>query len=512
VTLRARLVIGLVVLMAVGLTLFGWVLYRLYSDSQYRALNSQLFASVPVVRAQLEQAAGIIAGSSTATGSVPGAGAAGPASSSTTQGSGQTPQAGVFISPGTYGELLDPTDRVVSHVQLVTTSSQPRLPDPLPDTTTRPQVVTVASTHGSQSWRVYAGSRFSGGYRVVVAVPMGQVTSALNHLLLTEVVGGAVFLVVLSLGAWLMLRRGLSPMEKMATTADRISAGDLSQRITPQSPSSEVGKLGLALNGMLDQIESAFAQRDATEARLRQFLSDASHELKTPLTSIQGFAELFRLGSDHVDTATIMRRIESESARMKGLVDDLLLLARLDQIRQPGHTPVDLAVLAADACSDAMATAPDRPVTLTAPQPAVVSGDQDHLRQAVANLVTNAIRHTPAGTPIEVQVGRQGNTASLSVRDHGGGLDEDALIHAFDRFWQKDPARSGAGAGLGLAIVAAVAAEHHGQASAANAPGGGAVFTLSLPATNDDSPPPQPNSEAAPAAEQPSARSHPDQQ
>ena len=363
-TLRARLVIGLVVLMAVGLTLFGWVLYRLYSDSQYRALNSQLFASVPVVRAQLEQAAGVNAGSSTATGLVPGAGAAGPASSSTTQG-GQTPQAGVFISPGTYGELLDPTGRVVSHVQLVTTSSQPRLPDPLPDTTTRPQVVTVASTHGSQSWRVYVGSRFSGGYRVVVAVPMGQVTSALDHLLLTEVVGGAVLLVVLSLGAWLMLRRGLSPMEKMATTADRISAGDLSQRITPQSPSSEVGKLGLALNGMLDQIESAFAQRDATEARLRQFLSDASHELKTPLTSIQGFAELFRLGSDHVDTATIMRRIESESARMKGLVDDLLLLARLDQIRRPGRAPVDLAVLAADACSDVMAVAPDRPVTLS---------------------------------------------------------------------------------------------------------------------------------------------------
>ncbi len=508
-TLRARLVIGLVVLMSVGLTLFGWLLYKLYSDSQYRSLNAQLFASVPVVRGQLEQAAGLNPGSSTATGLVPGVGVAGPPSSSSTQGSGQTPQAGVFISPGTYGELLDPTGRVVSHVQLVTTSSQPRLPDPLPDTTTRPQVVTVASTQGSQSWRVYVGSRFSGGYRVVVAVPMGQVASALDHLLIIEVVGGGVLLVVMSLGAWLMLRRGLSPMEKMAATADRISAGDLSQRVAPQSPSSEVGKLGLALNGMLDQIESAFAQRDATEARLRRFLSDASHELKTPLTSIQGFAELFRLGSDHVDTATIMRRIESESARMKGLVDDLLLLARLDQIRRPGHAAVDLAVLAADACSDAMAMAPDRTVTLTAPEPVVVSGDEDHLRQAVANLVTNAIRHTPAGTPIEVQVERRRNTASVSVRDHGGGLDEDGLIHAFDRFWQKDPARSGAGAGLGLAIVAAVAAEHHGQASAANAPEGGAVFTLSLPITDHDSPLSQPNSQVARPAEQASARSQP---
>ena len=163
---------------------------------------------------------------------------------------------------------------------------------------------------------------------------------------------------------------------------------------------------------------------------------------------------------------------------MKTLVEDLLLLARLDQTRPIERVPVDLAVLAADACSDAVAAAPDRPVSLDAPAPAVVLGDRDHLRQAIANLVANALRHTPAGTPIEVTARIEGGAATVAVRDHGGGLDDDALAHVFDRFWQADHARVGHGAGLGLAIVAGIATEHGGTATAANAPGGGALFTL----------------------------------
>jgi two-component system OmpR family sensor kinase len=234
---------------------------------------------------------------------------------------------------------------------------------------------------------------------------------------------------------------------------------------------------------MLDEIEEAFAERDATEQRLRQFLADASHELRTPLTSIQGFAELFRLGGDneHTDLPTIMRRIEQESARMRVLVEDLLLLARLDQTRPVERNPVDLAVLAADACSDAVAVAPERPVTLDAPNPVVVMGDQSLLRQAVANLVTNAVRHTPPGTAIDVSARLEEGTAVVRVRDHGAGLDGAALGHVFDRFWQADRARVGAGAGLGLSIVAGIAAEHGGTATAANAVDGGAVFTLQLP-------------------------------
>jgi two-component system OmpR family sensor kinase len=288
---------------------------------------------------------------------------------------------------------------------------------------------------------------------------------------------------VLSAGSGLVLRRGLSPLERMADTTKVIAAGDLSQRVQVSSPGTEVGQLAIAFNTMLDEIQAAFAERDATEARLRQFLADASHELRTPLTSIQGFAELFRLGADNatVGTETIMRRIEDESARMKGLVEDLLLLARLDQVRQSERRPVDLSVLAADACSDATAAAPGRPITLSAPQPVVVLGDEAHLRQALANLLTNALAHTPPDSPISVAAHLEAGGAVVEVRDHGPGLDGEALSHVFDRFWQKDPARVGAGAGLGLAIVAAVAEEHNGSVSAANASGGGAAFTIRLP-------------------------------
>ena len=208
----------------------------------------------------------------------------------------------------------------------------------------------------------------------------------------------------------------------MATSARSITAGDLSQRVSPSDDRTEVGQLGLALNTMLGEIEAAFQERDATEQRLRQFLADASHELRTPLTSIQGFAELFRLGADHdhVDLAVIMRRIEEESARMKTLVDDLLLLARLDETRPVERAPVDLAVLAADACSDAVAVEPDRPVSLDAPEPVVVAGDGDHLRQAIANLVSNALRHTPAGSP-STSARASTTVAVVTVRDHGPG-------------------------------------------------------------------------------------------
>jgi two-component system OmpR family sensor kinase len=269
----------------------------------------------------------------------------------------------------------------------------------------------------------------------------------------------------------------------MATTARAISTGDLTHRVTPDGGSGEVGQLGHALNTMLDDIEAAFKERDATEQRLRQFLADASHELRTPLTSIQGFAELFRVSGENasVDLPTILRRIEQESGRMKILVEDLLLLARLDQTRIAEREPTDLAVLAADACTDAVATAPDRKVTLDAPNPLVVFGDQAHLRQAIANLVSNAVRHTPTGSPIDVSVRMHDGQAEVEIRDHGPGLDDDAKEHVFDRFWQADRARANTGSGLGLAIVAGIASEHGGTVTADNAPGGGAAFTLRLP-------------------------------
>ena len=390
------------------------------------------------------------------------------------------------MPPGTYGELRDPDGRPEVALPLGDDSSQPALPADLHESAARGRFFTTGSVAGPGRWRVYVGpaDRLP-GWTTVVAVPSDEVRSSLNRLVLIEVTAGVGLLTLLGGGSWLILRRGLRPLERMAQSAATITAGDLSQRVHPSDDRTEVGQLGLALNTMLSRFESAFREREEVEAKLRQFLSDASHELRTPLTSIQGFAEMFRLdaAADHVNLEVILRRIEEETARMRVLVDDLLLLARLDETRPLERQPVDLSVLAADACSDAAAADPGRPVTLDAPAPIVIRGDRDHLRQAIANLVTNAVRHTPPHTPLEVSARAEPDpaVAVVAVRDHGPGLDAEGLAHAFDRFWQADRARVGHGTGLGLSIVAAIAHEHGGVVAVANAPGGGAVFTLRLP-------------------------------
>jgi two-component system OmpR family sensor kinase len=377
--------------------------------------------------------------------------------------------------------MRDANGTVVSHIQLSSSSALPDLTR-LPAVGPNAKLLTVGTTSGAGSFRVLlvAGRNQT---TTIIAIPTTEVTNALHRLELIEAAAVAALMVVLSVGSWLVLRHGLHPLERMAGTARTITTGDLSQRVSPSGGRTEVGQLGLALNTMLEDIEAGFAEREATELRLRRFLADASHELRTPLTSIQGFAELFRLSGDsaRVDLPTILRRIEQESARMKVLVENLLLLARLDEPLVSERAPVDLAVLAADACTDAVATAPDRAVSLDAPEPVVIGGDQAHLRQAIANLVTNALRHTPPGTPIEVIARLVDGRAVLAVRDHGNGLDADSQAHVFDRFWQADKARAGTGSGLGLSIVAAIAAEHGGTAAAGNAPGGGAIVTLTLP-------------------------------
>ncbi|MEY2590292.1 MAG: two-component system, OmpR family, sensor kinase [Acidimicrobiaceae bacterium] len=482
VTLRIRLVLALVALVTVGLAVFGIATYGLYARSQYQRLDDQLGSSVALVAGDLHRTAGLDAsgdgGSSTSN-----KGQGGP------NGGKGGPQPQIVVPPGTYAELRDATGAILANIQLSSSTDQPQLPSPLPAATGGNRFLTAGSTTGSAEWRVLVtadDTAHGSTNTIVVAIPTTEVTNALHRLVLIEVGSAAALVVILASGSWLILRRSLRPLEQMATTARSISAGALDQRVAPDDGRSEVGQLGLALNTMLGEIEAAFQEREATELRLRQFLADASHELRTPLTSIQGFAELFRLGADrdHIDLEVIMRRIEEESMRMKSLVDDLLLLARLDEPRPAERQPVDLAVLAADACSDAVATATNRQVTLDAPEPLVVQGDEDHLRQAIANLVTNALRHTPAGTPIEVGANLRDGRAVVTVRDHGGGLDDLALQHVFDRFWQADDARVGRGAGLGLAIVAAIAEEHDGTATATNAADGGALFTISLPATS----------------------------
>jgi len=481
-TLRLRLVLGLVVLVTAGLAVFGFATYALYSRSQYDRLDAQLRASAPAVIPSLARKAGVPYDDGEH--DHPGGPDHGPGGGR--DGRPGPPQVVPLVG---YAELRGDDGTVVAGVAQSSSAAVPRLAATISVTSGDGRFWTTGSESGPGRWRVYAGpAEGLPGDTVVMAVPTTEVTAALRRLLVLEGSGGALLLGLLAAGAWLLLRRGLQPLEHMATSARSITAGNLSERVSPSEGRSEVGQLGLALNTMLGELEGAFAERDRTEQRLRQFLADASHELRTPLTSIQGFAELFRLGADRegaqgVDLPVIMRRIEEESARMKTLVEELLLLARLDQARPVERVPVDLAVLAADACSDAVAAAPDRPVSLDAPEPAVILGDRHHLRQAIANLMTNALRHTPAGTPLEVSARVEAGGVTVAVRDHGGGLDEEALAHVFDRFWQADHARVGHGAGLGLAIVAGIAAEHGGTATAANAPDGGALFTLRLPLT-----------------------------
>lgn len=462
-TLRTRMVTGLVLLVAVGLGVFGVATYGLYSRSQYNRLDAQIHDAIGLVTGDLYQQA---YPDQDGEGNRPGP--------SDGDGRRRPPQ---LVAPGTYGALLSSTGTLIE--DFLYNNENATAPTIAADVADR-----VDKLYTSAAWRIsVTRSTRNDGNLVLVAIPMTEVQSGLRRLVAIETTASLALLAILATGAWFILRRGLRPLEEMATSARSITAGDLSQRVEPADARSEVGQLGLALNTMLGEIEAAFREREATEMRLRQFLSDASHELRTPLTSIQGFAELFRIGADqdHVNLPIILRRIEQETARMKVLVEDLLLLARLDETSFVEREPVDLAVLAADACSDAVAVDPTRAVTLDAPDPVVVNGGADHLRQAIGNLVANAIKHTPSGTSLEVSATCANGHAVVVVRDHGPGLDDDAVHHVFDRFWQADRARAGAGSGLGLAIVAAIAHEHGGTASAGNAAGGGAVFTIELP-------------------------------
>jgi two-component system OmpR family sensor kinase len=279
----------------------------------------------------------------------------------------------------------------------------------------------------------------------------------------------------------------------MGDTARSIVATDLSRRVTPSTERTEVGRLGIALNTMLGQLEAAFAERAANEQRLRHFVSDASHELRTPLTSMQGYAELLQRNPhmDPDDLVVAMRRIAEESRRMGVLVDELLLLARLDQGRPLERRPVDLEALVTDACGDARAAAPDRAVTARIAAPLIVLGDDMRLRQVMGNVVRNALVHTPAGTPIEVELRSVDGRAVIEVVDHGRGIPPGHAQRIFDRFHRADPDRSGdqGGSGLGLSIAAAVVIAHGGCISVDETPGGGARFRIELPMRDADAGP-----------------------
>jgi two-component system OmpR family sensor kinase len=377
------------------------------------------------------------------------------------------------------GALLDaPVDNTGA-----TDEARPSLPSPL---TGDPHPYTVPGSGSVSEFRVCVQAvPYADGAFIVVAVPLTDVDSNLQNLVVLESKIGAAVLIGMALVALLIVRVGLRPLQRMGHTAAEIAAGNLSRRVSPATPRTEIGRLGLALNSMLSQIEAAFAERTRSEQRLRRFIADASHELRTPLTSIRGYSELLRRGAERspTDAALARRRIEEEAIRMSVLVDDMLLLARLDQGRPLEQEPVDLWRIARDARADASAVAPERTITVAAPEHVVVTGDDMRLRQVVGNLVRNALVHTPPTAPVEIDLRRQDGHALLTVADHGPGLPAGALPRVFEPFYRADDGRSRdrGGAGLGLSIVAAVVASHHGEVRVTETPGGGATFEVQLP-------------------------------
>jgi two-component system OmpR family sensor kinase len=347
----------------------------------------------------------------------------------------------------------------------------------------------VGAVSGTGRYRVQVNSLPGERGILVVAVPLDSLNETLARLVYVELVVAGIVLALLAFGAFWLLRAGLRPLERIAETAAGIADGDLDVRVAPADAHSEIGRLGLALNGMLERLEEAFLRRDQSEAQLRRFVAGASHELRTPLTSIRGYAALFRRGAQNnpEDLAKSMARIESEATRMGVLIDDMLLLARLDEQRPLERQNVDLAQIALDAAQDARARDPGRPITVHQHGPLIVVGDEQRLRQVAANLLANAQIHTPPGTPVHVEAAARGTRAVLEVTDEGPGIDPQHAPHIFERFYRGTPigaqrtAPQSAGSGLGLAIVAAIMQAHDGTATVRSAPGTGATFEVTLP-------------------------------
>jgi two-component system, OmpR family, sensor kinase len=480
-SLRSRVLASVLLLSAAGLVLLAVVTYAEQRSFLEGRVDQEVRGASPALSQALDSAGFLPPGEGRPAGGTGGLGRGG-------LRAGPPAGRGVNLPPGTWGQRRDSRGNVIGHPLLIKYSQTEATP-PSPLIPTRVPIgrlFTVGSVGSSgERYRVYASHDPEDTGITVVAVPLREVDQTLSRLRLVEALVVLGVLAALGVSAFFVVRLGLRPLDRMEVTAGQIAAGEPGRRVSPATSRTEIGRLGLALNAMLERLEQAFAQRAASEERLRRFLADASHELRTPLASIRGYAELFRMGAtaDEAGTRKAMRRIEDEAKRMGVLVEDLLTLARLDETPESTRQPVDLTVLARDAVEDAHATAPQRDISLDAPGPAVVSGDPHQLRQVLANLMRNALVHTPAEAPIEVTVAAENGRVSMSVRDHGPGLPDDRAERLFERFWRAEGGRERgkAGAGLGLAIVSGVVQAHHGEVSARNAPDGGALFVVRLP-------------------------------
>jgi two-component system OmpR family sensor kinase len=355
-----------------------------------------------------------------------------------------------------------------------------------------PVPVTVGSVgHPDELWRAMT-VRGLRGELTTVAVDLSNVKSTVRSLVYTQVGIGAAVLLVLGIAGYAVVHRSLRPLAEVEQTAAAIAAGQLDRRVPERDPRTEVGRLSLALNGMLAQIQQAMASSESSaeqartsEERMRRFITDASHELRTPLTTIRGFAELYRQGAAR-DVEMLMGRIESESARMGLLVEDLLLLARLDAQRPLERRRVDLLALASDTVHDAQSIAPQRAIQMEVfdgPGTPEVLGDEARLRQVLSNLVANALQHTPETAGVTVRVGTDDGNTIVEVSDEGPGMSPEDAQRVFERFYRADSSRTRAsgGTGLGLSIVDSLVYAHGGRVSVTTAPGCGCRFRVILP-------------------------------
>jgi two-component system, OmpR family, sensor kinase len=463
-SLRARLLLVTVGLVAFGLVIADVVTYRALAASLSERVNDQLKQAegIAIATFHLQHDAWPYEAPAQIVGAGPPA--------------------------GTYAAVLDDSGREVQSATFPEEGGPgPELPGSLPGSSSGSGVTTfdAPADGGDADFRVEAIGPERGRGTLVVAVPLTEMRSTLGRLLAIEAfVTLGVALLAGLLAVW-AVKIGLRPLEAIADTAGAIAAGDLSRRVEPADDRTEIGRLGTSLNAMLAQIEAAFEQRRASEARLRRFVADASHELRTPLTSIRGYAELFRRGAGErpEDLATSMTRIEAEAERMGVLVDDLLLLARLDQGRPLEREAVDVTRVVSDAVEAAHAIDPHRTIDVETATNATVQGDPGRLRQVVDNLLENARVHTPPGTATRIDVARDNGTIVVRVTDEGPGMDADVAERAFERFYRGDPARarSTGGAGLGLSIVAAIVHAHGGKVQVAVG-GPGTTIEVRLPA------------------------------
>lgn len=326
----------------------------------------------------------------------------------------------------------------------------------------------------------------STGDTVLVAQSLDAVEKTAHQLAFLFGFIGLIVLLLIAIAARYVIRIGMRPLEDVERTAEKIAAGDLSARLPDAKPTTEVGRLVTSLNAMLSRIEESFAARTESESRLRRFVADASHELRTPLTAIRGFAELHRQGAvtGEVETKELVARIERESMRMSALVEDLLVLARMDQGPKMEIKPVNLSELVTDAVESARAAGPGHPITLDAGNEIYALGDNNRIHQVVANLLANARVHTPVGTQIKVAITQSEKEVAVSVSDNGPGLSEVDREKIFERFYRVDPSRQRTGeegSGLGLSIVDAVMRSHGGHVSVDSKLGEGTTFTLHFP-------------------------------